>query len=139
MQIADCRLQIAQVAGIQGRNSVLRVAGFSFNTGIFCPSFSLSKKITNMSSRSKLDDDLVQSRTQGILRFKGAYEDIFARYERDFLENDEIESTDDENDNVTDEIGTEDEEDPVESAAELELKTILPLVCTLLSDIQNTC
>jgi hypothetical protein len=99
-----------------------------------------------MSSHLRPSDDLVQSRTQSILTFKKTSEDIFAKYERDFSENDEMNSTDDETDDFTndeietdDDDGTENEEDAVESALGIELQTILPLVCTSLSDFQSVC
>ena len=91
-------------------------------------------------SLQPIEDDLVQSLTHKILSRKIFFEDLFAKYERDFSENGEIESTDDGTDNTDDEIetdngdevGTEDEEDADESASEMQhgvaLQTILTLV-----------
>jgi hypothetical protein len=62
-----------------------------------------------------------------MLTFKRTYEDTFANYEKEFLENDEINSTDDETEN--DEIETDDDrrtgndEDAVESTMGIELQT----------------
>jgi hypothetical protein len=107
-----------------------------------------------MSSQPNLDDDLVQSLTHKSSSRKRFYEALFAKYERDFSENGEIESTDDGTDSFTDdeietdnsdEIGTEDDEDAVESASEmqngvtLELQTILTLVCISFPGFSSTC
>lgn len=95
-----------------------------------------------MSSHLTLDDDLAQSRTQSILRFKRTYEGIFTKYEREFSEiPDEIDFTDDGTEIEIDDgdVGTEDEEGGVKSASEMELKSISSLVCILFSAFQSIC